>query len=374
MKSQVRDTLLPVAGRMIRNRWESVDDTVLVLQPDHLGDILLSQPAVHLLRQAFPSSRLIAIVGPWSRETVSLSWPVDDIFTLPFPGFTRTDTESPLAPYRRLKVESTRLKSFRARSAYVLRPDAWWASWLASLVAPEVVAADDPRTAAFATYVAPVRDDEHATVRAIRIASATDPIPVPTPSEMPLALPISSVASRQAVHLRQERNITDRYIVVHPGAGAAVKEWPIHRWRSVAIELMRDGFQIAMTGSDVEVEQCAAIAASVPGCISLAGQTSVSVLAELLRNAELVLGPDCGPLHLAVAVGTPTVHLFGPSDPLRYGPWGDRERHRVVSAGWHCPRCGDLSAERQTGCGCMLAIKPADVVAAARFVLSAHAS
>jgi ADP-heptose:LPS heptosyltransferase len=83
-----------------------------------------------------------------------------------------------------------------------------------------------------------------------------------------------------------------------------------------------------------------------------------------MRGATAVVGPDCGPLHLAVAVGTPSVHLFGPSDPVRYGPWGDPRKHRVIRAGWTCPSCGDLSMMRPVGCGCMLAIQADDVMTA----------
>lgn len=107
--------------------------------------------------------------------------------------------------------------------------------------------------------------------------------------------------------------------------------------------------------------------------MSLAGSTPLPVLVELLRGASVVLGPDCGPLHLAVGAGAPTVHLFGPSDPGRYGPWGDPARHVVVSAGWSCPRCGDLSMERRPGCGCMLAITPELVIDTTRWLLHQHA-
>ncbi|MEX2314551.1 MAG: hypothetical protein WD628_02455, partial [Thermomicrobiales bacterium] len=71
--SQVRDRLLPVAAWTRRRRWNASDDTILIVQPDHLGDILLSQPAVRHLREIHPDSRLIAVVGPWSREIATIA-------------------------------------------------------------------------------------------------------------------------------------------------------------------------------------------------------------------------------------------------------------------------------------------------------------
>ena len=53
----------------------------------------------------------------------------------------------------------------------------------------------------------------------------------------------------------------------------------------------------------------------------------------------MVLGPDSGPLHLAAAVGTPTVSLYGPADPVEFGPWGSRGKHRVLTSPIACRPC-----------------------------------
>ncbi|HEX5165116.1 MAG TPA: glycosyltransferase family 9 protein [Thermomicrobiales bacterium] len=373
LTAAVRDRLLPAAAHLRPSRWEPTEDTVLIIQPDHLGDILLSQLAVRHLRLRFPDSRLVAVVGPWSREIAEMSWPVDEILTVEFPGFTRERSMSMTAPYRQLTAESQRLRALHPRSAYVLRPDGWWAAWLASLIAPEVVTAADPRTSAFATRTAVVHDGDHASVRAFRIASNGDDARVPTVLSDPLHLTPSPDAVALATRLLRSHRVNGGYVVIHPGSGASVKEWPAQRWRHVASALADAGYSIVLTGSMPERVITDGIARDGTGAVNLAGQTTVPVLTEILRGASLVLGPDCGPLHLAVAADTPSVHLFGPSDPVRYGPWGDPVRHRVISAGWRCPRCGDLSAGRGSGCGCMLAIQPNEVAAVARALLANHA-
>jgi heptosyltransferase-2/heptosyltransferase-3 len=159
---------------------------------------------------------------------------------------------------------------------------------------------------------------------------------------------------------------------VHPGAGAPVKEWPLHRWRAVVRSLTAAGLAVVVTGGVAERVLCASVADTLPNAVSVAGVSPIPLLIELLRGARLVVGPDCGPLHLAVATGTPTVHLFGPSDPRRYGPWGDSTLHVVLRANWSCPRCGDLSPDRPAGCGCMLAIEPGQVVDRAVRLLDQH--
>jgi heptosyltransferase-2/heptosyltransferase-3 len=78
--------------------------------------------------------------------------------------------------------------------------------------------------------------------------------------------------------------------------------------------------------------------------LALAGQTSVGQLAALMRRATLVLGVDSGPLHLAAAQGVRTLHLYGPGDAGRFGPWGDRARHVVLRADLWCSPCGEFAA------------------------------
>jgi ADP-heptose:LPS heptosyltransferase len=97
----------------------------------------------------------------------------------------------------------------------------------------------------------------------------------------------------------------------------------------------------------------------------------VGQLVALLARASVVLGVDSGPLHLAASQGTPTLHLFGPSDAARFGPWGDPARHRVLRAGLWCSPCGVFHAcPRHTdppeG---MAALDVVQVLAAARGVM-----
>ena len=71
----------------------------------------------------------------------------------------------------------------------------------------------------------------------------------------------------------------------------------------------------------------------------MAGDTNIGSLAALFERCDVVLGPDSGPLHLAVAVDAPTVALFGPADPVEFGSWGSRERHQVLYSNIGCRPC-----------------------------------
>jgi heptosyltransferase III len=217
------------------------------------------------------------------------------------------------------------------------------------------VTALDDRIHAFATQEVDLSAHTHATSRALAIAGVSTPCSSWTEATRVCVSPAPKHAS-DAADLLARYGVANSFIAIHPGSGADVKLWPIGRWREIARRLIDRGHSIVVTGSQAESDMTGSIVNGLPGAVSIAGQTNLDILIALFARAELVAGPDCGPLHLAVACQTPTVHLFGPSDSARFGPWGPPGKHQVVSAGWTCARCGDLSRSRQTGCGCMLAI------------------
>jgi ADP-heptose:LPS heptosyltransferase len=129
-----------------------------------------------------------------------------------------------------------------------------------------------------------------------------------------------------------------RYAVLHPGASSPARRWPAERWAAVASALFRRGMGVVLTGSRAESPLCAAIAAAVsPGrdttlVRDTSGTLDLSGLARSVARASLVVCGDTGPAHLATAYGVPSVTLFGPSDPARWGPRLDQDIHRVL---WH---------------------------------------
>lgn len=109
-------------------------------------------------------------------------------------------------------------------------------------------------------------------------------------------------------------------IVILPGAGKPNKLWPIERFRELAARLGDDALVVWGPG---EAERAQAIGARV------APPTNLRELAWLLKSADVVIGGDTGPLHLAAALGTKVVGLYAPTDPRRNGPYG--QLHRVVN-------------------------------------------
>lgn len=130
-----------------------------------------------------------------------------------------------------------------------------------------------------------------------------------------------------------------RMVVVHPYPRWPYKQWTREGWGELVDGLLERGFRVVITGGPDAGERafCADLTARDPGRISdVAAQLSFAGLAELLRQAAAFVGPDTALTHLAAAVGIPTLALFGPSNPVKWGPWpqgynGDEPPFRMFS-------------------------------------------
>jgi heptosyltransferase-2/heptosyltransferase-3 len=349
-----------------------------VIQPDHLGDGILALPALRALRRAAPFLRLTLMIGPWNLPLFCALGLADEVLTLPFPGFTRLRPRSPLEPYRMLWREAARLRRRAPLAAVILRDDHWWGAWLSALAGiPIRVGADHPDLRPFLTH--PVQlGSTHVAARDVELVLAllrtlgADWIETEvTPQRFPLSWPVDPAAQKQVQALLDQQSLRSGFVVLHPGAGASAKCWPPDRWATVVDALTERGLAVVLTGKTGERPTLEEIARRAHSRVTiLAGTLSLAMLAELLRLAQLVIGPDTGPLHLAVAVGTPSLHLFGPTRPERFGPWGPPERHRVLRAAMTCSRCGDIGPDRALGVGCMIALTPELVIREAERLLA----
>jgi ADP-heptose:LPS heptosyltransferase len=114
----------------------------------------------------------------------------------------------------------------------------------------------------------------------------------------------------------------ERIACMHPGSAKPETRWPSDRFAVVGQHLVAAGARLVLIGAPGQEPLCESLAEAVPGAISLAGATSLPVLAALLQRAALLVTNDSGPMHMAAALGTPVVVPFGPATPDRFGPRG----------------------------------------------------
>jgi ADP-heptose:LPS heptosyltransferase len=138
--------------------------------------------------------------------------------------------------------------------------------------------------------------------------------------------------------------------VIHPGAGDPRRRWPVEKFASVGADLARAGARVIIVGSGAEPEIAQGVCSAMRAdCLNLYGKLDLNALAGLLSRASLVVSNDSGPLHLAAAVGAPTVGIYWCGNMINAGPL-TRARHRpAISWRLDCPVCG-LDCTR-TNCG-----------------------
>ncbi|MFF4126120.1 ADP-heptose:LPS heptosyltransferase [Microbispora rosea] len=135
-------------------------------------------------------------------------------------------------------------------------------------------------------------------------------------------------------------------VIIHPGAAFRARQWPPDRFARVAADLAGQGHRVVLTGSVTEIALARHVAqlAGLPEESVLAGRTNLPELAALTAQAALVVCGDTGMSHLAVAVGTPSVILYGPVPPALWGPPPDRP-HIALWAGRRGDPHGDRPSE-----------------------------
>jgi heptosyltransferase-2/heptosyltransferase-3 len=337
-----------------------------------VGDILLSAPAVALLRASLPDAQITYLVGAWSVAAARGGPTVDEIRALDFPGFTRRSAANPLAPYILLARSAAALRRQRYDVAVVLRGDHWWGALLALAAGiPIRVGGDTAESRPLLTHaqqLAAARPWADQALSIARLALRTlgaEPIDRGHVDQFTPGPAAQTTAER----LWQQHGFSGQTVVgIHPSAGAPLKSWPVERWARLADALAGKDLAVALFGAPNDADLLAAIGRGMTGrgrVVSLCGQ-SLEVSAALYARCALVVSVDSGAGHLAAAVGARTVRLYGPASPTLFGPWPAGAGQRVlVTSKLACAPCGYLESPP---CGarstpaCMLALDVDDVL------------
>lgn len=186
-----------------------------------------------------------------------------------------------------------------------------------------------------------------------------------------LEMPFAPVAGTDTVGVIASAGGPRSYIVLNPGAAWPNKRWPAERFGQLAALLLgRTGLRSLVTWGPSELELAAAVCRASDGAAKPAPPTSVADLAVLMRDAALVVSGDTGPLHIAAAMGTPLVGIYGPTWPERNGPWDPDDA--VVSRAGECVCHHKRECLRGAPCIDGIAVDDVAAVAERRLAKAAH--
>lgn len=332
-------------------------NNILVIKLRYMGDVLLATPTLQALKAACPQGRLTVVVNRGTEDVLRGNPDIDELLVLD-KGPLRTQWSFALDLRRRgfdVVVDLTD----GDRSALL--------SWMSG--APIRIGFNAEHRWRGLCYTKVVSPKPGIVHRIDRDLESLKPLGVPAQSSVPqLWLMPEEVesADRLLDHLGVER--TQPIVVVQPGARYWFKAWPAERFAALADRLTSEyGCQVLIGGSDQDgdlTQQIRQAAKSRP--IIMAGCATIKQFAAIVKKSALFVGNDSGAMHIASAVGTPVVALFGPSNPLEWGPRGGPVE--VLYKGLDCRGCFHPTCQRGEQ-SCMKLITVDEVFAAARKLL-----
>lgn len=334
---------------------------ILLIKPSSLGDIVHAMPTLAALRRIYPSANITWLVKrQWAElveriEGVDRVWPVDQglrgwLSRVPALRAERFDLAIDLQGLFRSAVLGW-LSGAGRRIGFANGREGspWLYSQLVDVPSPDI----------------------HAVDRYLLVAKALGANMRETP-RFAFRIPAS------------DHEFVDRLLAqagFKPGlawVGMNVSaRWPTKRWPSASFATVADHIQkenlgtvafIGGPGERAHVAEVKALMKSIP--VDLAGASTVGLLPALLAKASLLVTNDSGPMHVAAAVGTPVVALFGPTSEVRTGPYG--AGHRVLTAPVPCRPCFSRTCGNAITLECLHRVTPEQVVETVRAQLAAR--
>ncbi len=356
----------PGRGKMPEQQEGSQKDgrpRILIIKRSSLGDIVHTLPVANALRDRYPEAYLAWLVETRFANILAGHPALDDVIAI-----ERYDLTQPVRLIR---------ESLRVRRELLAR-DFEWAIDLQGLLksghllgwsgAERRIGLDEPRrefnyfSHHMCTELVPGDITAHAVTRYLHVAEHLG-CDVSNPR---FDLHVSAEDEEWARETFAEAGLggSAPIVGINPGASNVHKQWPPERF--VAVTKLLPDMQWVVLGGPAEVELAQSIADGIDGPVLVtAGRTNLQQLMAVISSLDALVTADTGPMHIAAALGVPTVALFGPTDPRRTRPFGDI--HTVIVHEQDCSFCKNKPTCRDYHC--MTAITPAEVAAAVRAAL-----
>jgi len=335
-------------------------ERILVIKLKHIGDVLLATPAIHALRKAFPKSRICALVYAGT----------DDMLT------GNPDLEEVLVFEKGTGVQGIRNEGRLVSQVRRIRPDLAVQmgngdreAILGVLSGARIRVGYDPRGSGFLgrrlllTHIVPQDWEKHVVESNLDLVRALGV----EPDARDLRLFVDPQAEAAVDTLVRDMGVgrDDRVVTIHPTAKWMFKCWTDEGFAQVADYLSEEGMTVCITSGSAEREVQKAqriIGHARRPAIDLAGRLTLKQVAALIARSRLFVGVDSAPMHVAAAVKTPVVALFGPSREQNWRPWGDG--HLVLKRDPFCSQLRRKRCEVTKRCECLETLRVEEVIAA----------
>ncbi|MDC7712563.1 putative lipopolysaccharide heptosyltransferase III [Vogesella sp. LYT5W] len=318
---------------------------VLVVKLRHHGDVLLSSPVLSVLKTHAPHAEIDALVYHDTRDMLSGHPALSQLFTIDR-NWKRLGLRGQLA------AEWQLLSGLRARQydLIVHLTNHKRGAWLSRLLRPRWAVAPGGSFGKFFTNSFSHRYPVIGGNRRHTVETHLDALRrlgiYPAADERRLRLVAGEAAEQSVRQKLAAQGVSAPYLVIHPTSRWLFKTWPAARMAALIEQLRAQGETVVLSAAPdpAELAMLADITDRLSQPVaSLAGQLSLKELAALIDSAQAFIGMDSVPMHIAAAMQTPCVALFGPSGDIEWGPW--QVPHRLLRAELPCRPCG------KDGCG-----------------------
>ena len=329
---------------------------ILVIRTDGLGDVVMSTPAFRALREFFPYSNITLLTASWSKELVETIPAFDEIIYFDAPWIVKKSKRKWIRLFQTIK--ELRRKYFDL--AIDLRGDFRNNIMMYLCGIKYRMGFNITGCEFFLTHIVACGEDHHPVNSMFSLIRYLNP---EERKKYTLSLWITEEDRRFANTLLAENNLSDNHliVVIHPGAKWSGRHWVPERYGQIADRLIKEyEAKVILAGGPTDFGITKQILDSMTQRPIMAGKSSIRQFCALLERSDLFIGVDSGPMHMATAMGTRVIALFGPARPEAVGPYGDG--HIVVTKqdNYSCSPCS------QTVCkspqyNCMKAITVEDV-------------
>jgi len=318
-----------------RTRASSLPERILLLRLERIGDLLMVLPAIADVRVLAPRAIIDLVVGSWNRDLASAIPSVTSVKTLDVAWLAREGRGSALPA---LLMAARQWRRPRYDLAINFEPDVRSNLLIAASGARATTGYRSGGGGPLLDVALDYDIRAHTTDNARRLVAAAFGRTAAHTADAALTLPASA---HQAATMRLA-GAKGPLVGFHVSGGRAIKQWSPDRFAEVARRLVEAaGATIVLTGSPGDRLLVDRVAAALPASrIIDASDLDLLAAAAVLQRLDLLVAGDTGPMHLAGAVGTAVIAIFGPSDPVRYGP--RRANDRIVRVDLPCSPCNRI--------------------------------
>ena len=312
---------------------------IAVLRANGIGDLVFALPALRALKDAHPHAEISLLGLPWHADFLEgRPGPIDRVLVVPPYRGVRSEG-IPDASEQRHFFTAMRHEGFDA--AVQMHGGGRYSNPFISRLGAEITAGLRAAGAPPLDRTVPYRLYQPEHMRYLEVAALLGADPTFREPEI-LLTDGDRLEAQAALARRLDLDSAARPLVaLNPGAGDRRRRWPVHKFAAVGDRLAEAGATVVITGSASDALLSVGIRQSMKSpCVDLAGRLSLGGLCALYSRCALVVSNDTGPLHLAAAVGAPTVGVFWAGNLITAG-LPTRLRHRyAVSWRLSCPSCG----------------------------------